>query len=163
MSIKGKHLKIDLGAGDPRDGESSPEGYLKQDVDASIPGIDLVCNIDKLDTVLKPGSCSIIRASHVIEHFPTAQIPRLMKMIHNLLEPGGTFEIIVPNFLYHINLCLMGNEEQAVYYLFGGQLDEWDFHKTAFTPKILRARLEEAGFQVIHLADESSITAIAQK
>jgi predicted SAM-dependent methyltransferase len=161
--LKKKHLKIDLGSGDPKDGESSPGGYLKQDVDPTIAGLDIICNIEELDKHLSPESCAKIRISHALEHFPVAQIPVLMKMFYNLLEDGGELEVIVPNFLYHVELCLMGEEEKAIYYAFGGQLDEWDFHKTAFTPKILKKRFEEVGFFVVSSNKESSFTMIGQK
>lgn len=158
-----KHLKIDLGAGDIRDGESSPEGYLRQDVDESIKGIDLVCNIDELDTVLDPEQCLKIRASHVMEHFPTKELPDLFKMIYDLLEPGGNFELIVPNFAWHCELVLQGEEEQGIHYAFGGQLDDWDFHKTGFTPRITKKLMKQAGFTIIHFEPGTSIVCIGEK
>lgn len=154
---------IDLGAGDVNDGESSPDGYLKQDVDPNIKGLDIVCDIMDIDKHVELGSCDKVRASHVIEHFPTNDVPRLLRKINSILKPGGELEIIVPNFKWHAQLTLSGQEEQAVYYCFGGQLDEWDFHKTGFTPNILSKRLSEAGFTVTELLDESSITCISQK
>jgi hypothetical protein len=42
-------------------------------------------------------------------------------------------------------------------------LDEWDFHKTGFTPYILEKRLTESGFTVESLDNSSSITAICRK
>jgi len=154
---------IDLGAGDSRDGESSPEGYLKQDVDPNIPGLDIVCDILDIDLYVELESCDKVRASHVIEHFPTAEIPRLLRKLSKILKQGGELEIIVPNFKWHAQLVLSGEEEKAVYYCFGGQLDEWDFHKTGFTPNILQKRVTEAGFTVTELRDESSIILIANK
>jgi predicted SAM-dependent methyltransferase len=158
-----KLLRIDLGTGDPKDGEHSPEGYLKQDVDPTIPGLDIVCDIPDLHQHVTPASCEKIRASHVFEHFPTKQIPELFKMVYGLLAPGGEFEVIVPNFEWHARLVLQGDSERAVYYAFGGQLDEWDFHKTGFTPYILEKRLTESGFTVESLDNSSSITAICRK
>lgn len=163
-SFKGqKKLKIDLGAGDPRDGESSPEGYLKQDADSEIPGIDIYCDIRHLLREIDEGSCEKIRASHVIEHFPQKETVSILKIIFDALEPGGEAEIIVPNFKWHAQICLAGDEEKAVYYAFGGQLDEYDFHYTGFTPRLLWKALKEAGFGEVKVNDESSITAIAKK
>ncbi len=158
-----KLLRIDLGTGNPEDGESSADGYLKQDVDGSIPGLDIICDIPDLHKHVEPESCEKIRASHVMEHFPTKQIPELFKMVYDLLAPGGEFEIIVPNFEWHARLVMEGQSEQAVYYAFGGQLDEWDYHKTGFTAYILEKRLIEAGFEVLQLDNSSSLTAICRK
>lgn len=158
-----KHLKIDIGAGDPRDGESSPEGYLKQDVDGNIPGLDIVCNFTDLLTKCGAGSCAALRASHVLEHFGIHEQEKNFKMLFDLLEEGGTLEIIVPNFYWHSQLVLEGQDAQAVYYAFGGQLDEWDFHKYGFTPNLLRGHLEKAGFKDIQIIPNSSIECTAKK
>ena len=158
-----KHIKLDIGAGDQRDGESSPEGFIKQDVDASIPGIDLVCNMTELIDRLGPESCSVVRASHVLEHFGIHEQDKNFKMLYDLLEPDGRIEIIVPNFKWHSKLVMEGREEEAVYYAFGGQLDEWDYHKYGFTPDILFNKLTSAGFGEIQIYDGSSIEATARK
>ena len=155
--------KIDLGSGSIKDGESSPEGYLRQDIDPTIEKLDIICDIRELDKHVKPESCDEIRASHVMEHFPTKEIPGLFKMIYGLIKPGGIFNIIVPNFKYHSALALNNNDEMAVNYAFGGQLDEYDFHKTGFTPAILVNRLIEAGFTIDGLLQSTSITCIAKK
>lgn len=158
------HLKVDIGAGDPRDGESSPEGYLKQDVDPSIPGLDIVCDFKDLLSKLGPESCQALRASHVLEHFGIHEQTENFQMLYELLEPGGEIEIIVPNFAWHCGLVLMeGKDEDAVYYAFGGQLDEWDYHKYGFTPKLLEKHLKEAGFRDIVIYPNSSIECKAKK
>lgn len=158
-----KNLKIDIGAGDSRDGESSPEGYLRQDVDPNIPGLDIVCNIKDLLRELGNRSCEKIRASHVLEHFGFNEIDDIFLMLYDLLENGGELEVIVPNFAWHAQLVFEGKDEEAIWYAFGGQKDEWDYHKIGFTPKTLLQRLNKAGFLNVKIIDGSSITAIAKK
>lgn len=154
-------MKLDLGAGNPAEGENQAEGYVLQDVSAHT-GIDLVCDIRDLKREdIKP--CSKIRLSHVMEHFPKAEVIPVLKIVRSCLNDGGELEIIVPNFKWHAQLVMEGQDEQAVYYAFGGQLDDWDYHKTGFTPSILVDRLQKAGFIVLQLIDSSSITAIARK
>lgn len=155
--------RIDLGAGDIRDGESSPDGYLRQDVDASIEGLDIICPIEELDKYVESESCERLRISHVLEHFATAEVPNILSVLYKCLEKGGELEVIVPNFAWHASLVQQGRDEDAVMYAFGGQLDQWDFHKTGFTPKILYERVSEAGFTIKELLNESSITLIAVK
>jgi predicted SAM-dependent methyltransferase len=155
-------IKLDVGAGDPSSGENQAEGYTLHDVQP-YKGIDLVCDVFDLPKHLENGSCSKVRASHVIEHFGTKETQKVLKIFYDLLEVGGELEIIVPNFKWHAQLVMEGNERDAVYYAFGGQLDEWDFHKTGFTPDILFEELIKARFKDLEVSDESSITARAIK
>ena len=158
----GEHLLLDLASGNPEEGEVRPEGYIYQDIEPH-PGITLVCDIEELDKFVKPGQCQRIRISHALEHFPTAHVPILLKMFHRLIETDGTLEVHVPCFLWHAELLSEGRDDEAVTYCFGGQRDKYDQHKTAFTPKILRKRLEEAGFKIIWEEVEHSIHCLARK
>lgn len=160
--MKGKHLLLDLASGNPAEGELQPVGYILQDIEPH-PGISLVCDIVDLKKHIKNGQCKRIRASHCLEHFPTRQLPSIFSMIYDLLEPGGDVEVHVPNFRWHAQLISEGRDEEAVNYCFGGQRDKYDFHKTAFTPKILRARLSEAGFIIADLIEEHSLHCISYK
>ena len=119
--------------------------------------------MSELPKHVKDNSCEELAAFHIIEHFGIAEVKEVLKMWYNFLEPGGKINIETPNFRYHSQLCLSGDEEQAIYYAFGGQLDQWDYHKTGFTPGILRKALAEAGFNNIEVIEESSLTATAYK
>lgn len=156
-----KHLKLDIGSGDPSTNEKQADGYLKQDIEA-YPGIDLMCDIRDIPKYLPPESCLEIRASHVLEHFGTKEVDKVLSMLYSLLEPGGKLIIYVPNFRWHAQLVLNGHDEKAVYYAFGGQLDEWDYHKTAFTPATLHNKLVKAGFTCF-VEEETSLYAEATK
>lgn len=159
--MDGEHLKIDLGSGNPDEGEIQPEGYILQDIEPH-KGIELVCDIEKLDRYIKKGQCKRIRASHVLEHFPTSHIKPIFTMIHDLLEKGGEFEIHVPNFGWHCALYCEGRDEEAVHYAFGGQLDSFDYHKTAFTSKLLLEYLRDTNFTVVQLEVEHSLHCLAR-
>lgn len=159
MSL-GQHIKLDIGSGDPSTNEVQAEGFIKQDIEA-YPGIDLVCDIRDLNKHLTKGQCNVIRASHVLEHFGTHEVDTVIAMLYELIEEGGTLEIFVPNFAWHASLVQRGNDEQAVYYAFGGQLDEWDYHKTGFTPSILYNKLIKAGFKDVLVEEGSSLYAKA--
>jgi predicted SAM-dependent methyltransferase len=157
-----KGMKIDLGAGNPDQGEIQGQGYVLNDVQQH-KNIDLVCRIQDLAEFIPEGFCSELRLSHVFEHFTKQEGIDLLKMFHKLLENNGKLVIIVPNFKWHCELLLTGQDEMAVHYAFGGQLDEYDIHKTAFTPKILKKRLEENGFKVESIDNLTSITCVALK
>lgn len=155
-------MRIDLGAGDPTTNEVQATGYVLQDV-AELPGIDLVCNILELDHYIKPGQLKQVRMSHVLEHFTIEEGKKVLKMLYKLLADDGKLIIIVPNFRWHAQLVTQGHEKEAVYYCFGGQLDEFDLHKTGYTPNILKERLLEAKFALLTLTDETSISCVAVK
>jgi len=155
-------MKLDVCSGNPDEGEVQADGFIKHDV-FPFKGIDIVCDLRELDTKLEAKSVEYLRASHCLEHFTVNEGKKIFKMFSKLLVDSGTLEVIVPNFKWHSQLCLQGDDEKAIYYCFGGQLDEYDLHKTAFTPNILRKRVEEAGFAILELKDESSITLKAIK
>jgi len=157
-----KHMRLDLGSGNPDDGEIQPEGYVLNDVDIH-RNIDLVCNIKDLAEFVPERYCKEIRMSHVLEHFTKKESIEIVKMIHTLLEDKGEFTIFVPNFRWHSELVMTGNDEMGVHYAFGGQLDEYDIHKTGFTLKILRKLLEENGFKVLSIIDNTSIECHAKR
>lgn len=131
-------------------------GWTHHDV-KPYPGIDIVCDIWDLPQHAK--DCTKIQMTHVLEHFGHKETIPLLEMLKSLLVPRGELYLEVPNFAWHAELVLQGQAEKAVYYAFGGQLDEWDFHKTGFTPTILQARLEEAGFTDINIDGWDTLTA----
>jgi 2-polyprenyl-3-methyl-5-hydroxy-6-metoxy-1,4-benzoquinol methylase len=45
------------------------------------------------------GSVDVIRASHILEHFP-AQVPAVLKHWAAKLKPGGVLKIAVPDFAW---------------------------------------------------------------
>lgn len=158
----GEHLKLDLGSGNEEEGEFHPKGFILQDIQPH-KGIDLVCDILDLEKYIKKGQCKYIRACHILEHFSTNQILNILSILYRLLEKGGILEVHVPNFRWHAQLLDFNRDEEAVKYCFGGQKDQYDFHKTGFTPNILVLRLTEAGFTVEHLEEEYSLHVIAMK
>ena len=157
-----KHMRLDIGSGDPAMGEVQPEGFVLNDIELH-PNIDLVCDIRDLNKYIPNEFCSEIRACHVLEHFGTKETQKVIKMVHDLLEPHGKFTIFVPNFLWHAQLVLSGSDDTAILYCFGGQKDKYDYHKTGYTPKLLEKYLKENGFTIESMNISSSIECVAIK
>jgi len=132
-------------------------GYKHHDV-LAIEGIDYVCDLFDIKNYVQDETCEIIRFTHALEHFPTAKTQDVLSLIKSLLSPGGKLYLEVPNFEWHAELVRLGKDKEAVRYAFGGQEDEWDFHKTGFTPNILHEELTKAGFKDIQLQIGSSIS-----
>lgn len=142
-------------------GDRQTNGYTHHDVKA-LPGIDIVCDLHDIGQYVDNSTCERIEFTHALEHFPTKEIVPLLQMIRSLLIPTGELYIEVPNFEWHARLLLEEKRDRdAVYYAFGGQEDEWDFHKTAFTEAILKEDLEAAGFQNVQVFNQTSLLAKA--
>lgn len=153
-------IHLNIGSGDPTEAHKQyPDiQFLCQDV-IEFEGLDLHCDIRDLKQYVGDGECEYIMAVHVLEHFAGVEIDGVFKMLHDLLKVGGRLDVIVPNFRYHAQLLRENKDYDAVRYCFGDQRDEYDFHKTAFTPMILKDRLEKAGFLVLNLEEDTSLLA----
>jgi SAM-dependent methyltransferase len=128
-------IKLDLGAGDV-----SPEGFVP------------LGNVNGSSIFPLPhadGSVSVIRASHVLEHFPHGQIAEVLKDWVRALKPGGELRIAVPNFEWIAENYVAGQPINTQGYAMGGQIDEADFHKTIFDKNSLTRQLASAGLMLI--------------
>jgi predicted SAM-dependent methyltransferase len=150
--------KLIVGAGDRQ-----KEGWTSHDV-VALPGIQIVCEMMDLPNKVTPGEIEAIEATHVLEHFAMAKVPELFGMLYSLLKPGGEIYIEVPNFLWHAHQIIKNPyDRQIVEYAYGGQKDKWDYHMNGFTPQILKQDLEDVGFTVTELHNNSSIECRAKK
>ena len=156
------NIRLDIGAGDPATLELQEKDYVLNDIEPN-KGIDLVCDILDLKKDLKEEQCLEIRASHILEHFNKTDLLKVIKIIHFILKDKGIFNIIVPNLKWQIQFLNNCQDETAVYYIFGGQLDKYDYHKTGFTVNILKKLLNDNGFGISELTEESSIKCMAFK
>jgi len=168
-------MKLDIGSGNPAEGENQAGlEYVLQDI-APHKGIDIVCDIRRLDFELintfqkligegRCDVCSEIRASHVLEHFHSKELlSKILPMLRNCLQKDGILNIIVPNFAWHCDLIRQGYDEKAVFYAFGGGLDEYDHHFTGWTPKLADKWLTDAGFQIVDIYADSCVHIKAKK
>lgn len=124
-------VKLDLGAQD-----ISPEGFVPL-------GHNHGTEIYPLNVADE--SVNVIRASHVLEHFPHAQVPEIVKHWASKLKPGGVLKIAVPNFEYIAKAYLDGEQVPIEGYAMGGQTDADDFHRALFDPATLVDLFRGAG------------------
>lgn len=127
-------LKINLGSG------SSPlEGYRNLDIKDGYA-------VYPLD-YYEDGLFAEVRASHVLEHFPHGEVESVVKEWARVLKPGGKLKIAVPDFDWIVKAYSNGHRGDArlEHYLFGGQVDGDDYHKSFFNEDKLKALLEGAG------------------
>lgn len=127
-------MKLDLGAG-----ETSPAGFTP---------LGRRFDTDIFPLSYDDGSVDEIRASHVLEHFPTAQVPDVLKDWTRALAPGGRLRIAVPDVVAVGEMAKAGHP-MALAYLYGGQTDANDFHKSGFTRDRLLHYLAEQGLVLL--------------
>lgn len=111
--------------------------------------VDHVRTIDRLDFA-PDASCSLIYASHVLEHFGRAEVPLVLREWHRVLRVGGVLRLAVPDFAAVVEVYraegLGDGRTGLIGLVCGGQRDQWDFHKMVFDEVFLTRLLLQAGF-----------------
>lgn len=107
-----------------------------------------------------------VLASHVLEHVPWFETDVALREVCRILQPGGTFEVWVPDFSKIVNAYIKGaitddgwfplNPERDPWKSLNGRLfwgarrgeegQEQHFHRACFDQSSLRGCLERAGF-----------------
>lgn len=124
-------MKLDLGAG-----RISPAGYIP---------LGRRHGSEIYPLPYPDNSVDAIRASHVLEHFPSLQVDGVVQEWARVLKPGGLMQIAVPDFNEIILRHLKGVEQPTEGYILGGQVDENDYHKALFCIGRLTKCLHDAG------------------
>jgi len=127
-------VKLNIGAG-----ESALPGYTAVDIKQGQQAYPLQYDDDQVDELY---------ASHILEHFPHAQIMEVLNDWRRVIKPGGIIRISVPDFDTLVAQYTHDNPHNLPLqsYMFGGQTDEHDFHKAAFNKENLTLALRGAGF-----------------
>ena len=92
------------------------------------------------------GSVDEIRASHILEHFGFAEVPKVVQEWVRILKPGGRLRIAVPNFDW---IADHRDDPKTPFYLFGGQTDRDNFHRSMWRKGHLEKLLEDVGLERI--------------
>ena len=122
------------------------------------PHVDFTGNCTDLSQ-FPDDSITEIYASHVLEHLGyMRELPHALDEFHRVLAPGATLRVSVPDLA---TLCALFadpalNTQERVHVMrmmFGGQMNEADFHKVGLTEEFLRDFLATAGFTGIARCD----------
>ena len=90
-----------------------------------------------------------IRASHVLEHFSHGDVFGVVSHWVSKLAPGGCLKIAVPDLLKICKEYVAGAPINVQGYMYGGQIDENDFHAVGFDKELLKEIFVEAGLERI--------------
>lgn len=148
-------MKLNIGGEEPR------AGWKIFNIQ-SMEHVDYVGNCTDLSR-FDDGSIDEIYASHVLEHLGyQREITLALSECNRVLPTGGRLYISVPNFgvLCQLFASEVVSDEQRwdlMRIMFGGQIDEYDFHKVGFIEPFLRTFLRQTGFTSVERVDEFNI------
>ena len=139
-------MKLNIG------GESKKEGWKILNIQKK-PDIDFIGNINNLDQ-FDDESCEEIYASHIIEHVDQKTVLNTLKGINRILKKNGKFYISVPDMdsLCHFFISPLADKKikfHVMRMIFGGQIDEYDYHYFGWNFQFLHDYLNEANFSKV--------------
>jgi predicted SAM-dependent methyltransferase len=145
--VRARPLRVNLGCG-----HLPVEEYVNTDA-RPLPGVDVVAEVGKLP--FDEGSLDEVRSAHLLEHFPSPRLARLVRYWFSLLRPGGTFTAVVPDAESMIRAFVTGDFPWADLkeVTYGGQEYAGDFHFTMFSQDELVSTLTDAGFVDVKVVD----------
>lgn len=127
------------------------------------PNVDHLGNAGDLSR-FDDGTFFELYASHVLEHFDYAkELGEALKEWHRVLRPGGRLYISVPDLDILARLFLekdrldFSQRILVMRMMFGGQVDEYDYHKVGLNFEILGHFLHQAGYIGIRRVEEFGI------
>ena len=116
-------------------------------------GVDFIGDISDLSQ-FEDNSIDEIYASHVVEHINQKNIKKTLSGIHRVLTTNGKFYISVPDMDVLCRIFIAKEAPAKVKFhvmrmMFGGQIDEFDFHYFGWNLEFLKDYLSSAGFKKI--------------
>lgn len=151
-AVYGQGRKLNLGSG----GVNLP-GYVNLDV-LGQRHPDVVSRVERLP--FGDGQAfDLVRASHILEHFPPQQCPEVLAEWRRVIKPGGYLVICVPDFIRQSWLAVLDrgrldpNSPRYNRDMIGGHfaldLPPEFRHQSMFSQESLTVILEAAGFKVL--------------
>ncbi len=140
----GELLRLHIG------GEHVKEGWKIVNIQVK-PGIDFQGSATDLSR-FADGTVDEVYGSHIYEHLGyIKELPQALREVYRVLKPGGVFKIGVPDlsFLCWMMLSPLFNAQERLgimRVIYGGQTDEFDFHKVGYTEDMLVMWLDQFGF-----------------
>tara|TARA_B100000315_G_scaffold258552_1_gene311129 strand:+ start:3037 stop:3549 length:513 start_codon:yes stop_codon:yes gene_type:complete len=104
-----------------------------------------------------------IYASHVFEHLGHRdELPQALGECYRALAPDGQLKISVPDLrvlatFFAQDTLSVNQRYELMLMMFGGQQDDFDFHKTGLFEELLNKYLNHVGFEKIQKVDEFNL------
>jgi len=123
--------------------------------------VDLVGDITDLSQ-FEDGSIEEVYASHTLEHVNQKNVFKTLKGIHRVLMDNGKFYVSVPDMDILCKLYLdpklhIRKRIEVMRMIFGGQIDEFDFHYFGWDMSIIDHFFKDVGFEKIERVKSFSL------
>ena len=152
LIVNGQGKKLHIGGREKKDGWE-----IYDAVNSDI--VDYVGNAKELSR-FSDESFDILYASHVVEHFDyKSELVTVLKEWKRVLKSGGKIYISVPDLDVLANLFIMKDKFDIderyfiMRMMFGGHINEYDYHYTGLNFEFLASFLYEAGFKKVYKVD----------
>jgi len=134
-------------------GEEAKDGWKILNISQK-PGADFIGDISDL-SMFENDSVSEVYASHVFEHVKQAKVLETPVEIRRILKPAGKFYVSVPDLdtLCHMFINPVASPDvkfHVMRMMFGGQVDNYDFHYFGWNQLFLFDFLRKAGFSDVN-------------
>ena len=141
-------------------GKEKKEGWKILNIQ-KFEGVDFLGDISDLSQ-FENNSIEEVYASHVIEHVPQKKVNETLKGVYRILSENGKFYISVPDMDVLCKIFIDPKATPKVKFntmrmMFGGQLDEFDFHYFGWNFEFMRDFLTNAGFKRIEKVKSFSL------
>jgi predicted SAM-dependent methyltransferase len=125
------------------------------------PAVDVRARVT--DLPFADGAFAAVYASHVYEHLGYFEaLPRALAEAHRVLVPGGELRVSVPDLDVLARLFVapgrtLPERVHVMRMMFGGQMNEEDWHHVGLSEDILAAFLARAGFVDLARVEEHGL------
>ena len=141
-------------------GEEKKEGWKILNIQQK-PDVDFIGDITDLGQ-FEDNSIEEIYASHVVEHVAQKKVETTLKGIHRVLKESGKFYVSVPDMDILCKIYLDPKAPPKVKFhtmrmMFGGQVDDFDFHYFGWNFQFMNEFLLKSGFKKIERVKSFSL------
>lgn len=150
LNLPDEPFPLEIGAG-----ERPTPGFIHNDA-RPLPDIEIVSDARReLVGIVGQGNASVVRACHVLEHFPYGETVNVLSEWREMLSVGGQIHIEVPNLSWQTRAHVSGEitDQEFVYFCYGEQNYSGNFHCAGFTYELIGSKLLESGFSTVRVVD----------
>lgn len=135
---------------------SGPESIAKShfpNMEVTRLDADPALNPDVVHDITQPlpealrGQFDLVYLSHVLEHIEWRSVVAVLANLHAALVPGGRLLVLVPSLEWVAEQVLSERPSPLINpYLFGRQINPWQYHKSGFSLMLLRQVFRLSGY-----------------